>query len=152
MGGRRRNLFVLLFVIGLTVASVVLILSQPTRLGLDLKGGTSLVYEGQPTPQQPEVTPEAIDRAIEIIRQRVDTLGVSEPEIQRVGENQIDVSLPGLKDLERAISVIGTTAQLQFYDWEPNVLSPEEDESTDPGVVEQQSFARLIDAVRFASK
>jgi SecD/SecF fusion protein len=48
--GARRNLFVLLFVIGLTVASVVVILSQPTRLGLDLKGGTSLVYEGQPTP------------------------------------------------------------------------------------------------------
>jgi SecD/SecF fusion protein len=152
MGGRRRNLFVLLFVIGLTVASVVVIFSQPTKLGLDLRGGTSLVYEGQPTPQQPEVTPEALDRAIEIIRQRVDTLGVSEPEIQRVGENQIDVSLPGLKDLERAINVIGTTAQLHYYDWEPNVLSPEDDESTEPGVVDQQSFPRLIDAVRFASR
>jgi SecD/SecF fusion protein len=146
--GARRNLFVLLFVIGLTVASVVVILSQPTRLGLDLKGGTSLVYQGQPTPQQPEVTPEAIDRAIEIIRQRVDTLGVAEPEIQRVGSDQIDVSLPGLKDLERAIDVIGTTAQLQFYDWEPNVIPQDPD---DPQATEQ-GFPRLIDAVRLASK
>ena len=148
MIGARRNLFVLLFVIGLTVASVVVILSQPTRLGLDLKGGTSLVYQGQPTPQQPEVTPEAIDRAIEIIRQRVDTLGVAEPEIQRVGSDQIDVSLPGLKDLERAIDVIGTTAQLQFYDWEPNVIPQDPD---DPQATEQ-GFPRLIDAVRLASK
>ena len=53
MTGRRRNLFVLLFVVGLTVASIVVILSQPTKLGLDLRGGTSLVYPGQPTPQQP---------------------------------------------------------------------------------------------------
>jgi SecD/SecF fusion protein len=148
MGGRRRNLFVLLFVIGLTVASVVVILSQPTKQGLDLKGGTSLVYEGQPTPQQPEVTGEAIDRAIEIIRQRVDTLGVAEPEIQRVGETGIDVSLPGLKDLERAIDVIGTTAQLQFYDWEPNVIA---EDPNDPNATEQ-GFPRLIDAVRLASK
>ena len=69
MVGRRRNLFILLFVVGLTIASVVVILSQPTKLGLDLRGGTSLVYEGQPTPQA-EVDSESIDRAIEIIRQR----------------------------------------------------------------------------------
>jgi SecD/SecF fusion protein len=146
--GARRNLFVLLFVVGLAVASVVVILSQPTRLGLDLRGGTSLVYQGQPTPQQPEVTPEAIDRAIEIIRQRIDTLGVSEPEINRVGSDQIDVQLPGLKDLERAIDVIGTTAQLQFYDWEPNVIAEDPDDTQ----ATEQGFPRLIDAVRLAAK
>ena len=148
MIGARRNLFVLLLVIGLMIASLVVIMSQPTKLGLDLKGGTSLVYEGQPTPQQPEVTPEALDRAIEIIRQRVDTLGVAEPEIQRVGTANIDVSLPGEKDIERAVDVIGTTAQLQFYDWEPNVIPADPD---DPQATEQ-GFPRLIDAVRLASK
>ena len=148
MIGARRNLFVLLIVVALTVASVVVILSQPTKLGLDLKGGTSLVYQGQPTPQQPEVTPEAIDRAIEIIRQRIDTLGVSEPEIQRVGSDNIDVSLPGVSDIDRAVDVIGTTAQLQFYDWEPNVIAEDPD---DPQATEQ-GFPRLIDAVRLASK
>jgi SecD/SecF fusion protein len=147
MVGRRRNLFILLFVVGLTIASVVVIFSQPTKLGLDLRGGTSLVYQGQPTPQQPEVDSEAIDRAIEIIRQRVDTLGVSEPEIVQVGEDQIDVSLPDVQDIERAVNVIGTTAQLHYYDWEPNVI-PED--PNDPNATEQ-GFNRLFDAVRFAS-
>ena len=148
MIGARRNLFVLLCVIALSITSVVVILSQPTKLGLDLKGGTSLVYQGQPTPQQPEVTPEAIDRAIEIIRQRIDTLGVSEPEIQRVGSDNIDVSLPGVSDIDRAVDVIGTTAQLQFYDWEPNVIPAD---PNDPQATEQ-GFPRLIDAVRLASE
>ena len=148
MIGARRNLFVLLCVIALSITSVVVILTQPTKLGLDLKGGTSLVYQGQPTPQQPEVTPEAIDRAIEIIRQRIDTLGVSEPEIQRVGSDNIDVSLPGVSDIDRAVDVIGTTAQLQFYDWEPNVIPAD---PNDPQATEQ-GFPRLIDAVRLASE
>jgi SecD/SecF fusion protein len=146
MVGRRRNLFILLFVVGLTIASVVVIFSQPTKLGLDLRGGTSLVYEGQPTPQS-EVNSESIDRAIEIIRQRVDTLGVSEPEINRVGDNQIDVSLPDVQDIERAVDVIGTTAQMQFYDWEPNVIA---EDPNDPNATEQ-GFNRQFDAVKFAS-
>ena len=148
MIGRQRNLFILLFVVGLAIASVLVILSQPAKLGLDLRGGTSLVYEGQPTPQQPEVTPEAIDRAIEIIRQRVDNLGVSEPEIQRVGNTQIDVALPDVKDIERATEVIGSTAQMHFYDWEPNVIA---EDPNDPNATDQ-GFGRLFDAVRFAAK
>ncbi|HEX2435380.1 MAG TPA: protein translocase subunit SecD [Solirubrobacterales bacterium] len=148
MTGRRRNLFVLLFVVGLTVASIVVILSQPTKLGLDLRGGTSLVYQGQPTPQQPEVDAEAIDRAIEIIRQRVDTLGVAEPEINRVGTDQIDVGLPDIQDIDRAVEVIGTTAQMHFYDWEPNVIPQD---PNDPNATEQ-GFNREFDAVKFASK
>jgi SecD/SecF fusion protein len=146
MVGKRRNLFILLFVVGMTVASVVVIFSQPTKLGLDLRGGTSLVYQGQPTPQA-EVDSESIDRAIEIIRQRVDTLGVSEPEINRVGEDQIDVSLPDVQDIERAVDVIGTTAQLHYYDWEPNVI-PED--PNDPNATEQ-GFNRQFDAVKFAA-
>ena len=147
MMGRRRNLFILLFVVGLTLASVAVILSQPTKLGLDLRGGTSLVYEGQDTPQA-EVDSESIDRAIEIIRQRVDTLGVAEPEITRVGDTQIDVALPEIQDIERAVDVIGTTAQMHFYDWEPNVIPEDPD---DPNATEQ-GFSRLFDAVKFASK
>ena len=60
-------------------------LSKDTKLGLDLEGGIELVYEGEPTPQVPEVTPQSIDDAIETMRKRVDSLGVSEPEIQRAG-------------------------------------------------------------------
>src|ERR671922_1768300 len=121
MTSRRRNLFVILLMAGLLAASAVAILVKETRLGLDLKGGVELVYQGEPTPQS-EVTPEAIDRAIDIIRERVDKLGVAEPEIQRLGQKQIDVGLPGIKDLNRAKKQVGTTAQLLFYDWEKNVI------------------------------
>ena len=95
--------------------------TKQTRLGLDLKGGVELVYQGEPTPQS-KVTPEAIDRSIDIMRERVDALGVAEPEIQRLGSDQISVGLPGVKNLERAIKQVGTTAQLYFYDCEKNVI------------------------------
>jgi SecD/SecF fusion protein len=121
MTSRRRNLFVIVLMLGFLAASAVVIYVKETRLGLDLKGGIELVYQGEPTPQS-EVTPEAIDRAIDIIRERVDQLGVAEPEIQRLGSKQISVGLPGVKDLNRAKKQVGTTAQLYFYDWEKNVI------------------------------
>src|SRR6185436_10623650 len=121
MTSRRRNLFVILLMVGLLAASAVAIVSKPTRLGLDLKGGVELVYQGEPTPQS-KVTPEAIDRAIDIMRERVDALGVSEPEIQRLGGDQVSVGLPDVKNAERAIQQVGTTAQLYFYDFEGNIV------------------------------
>src|SRR3954471_4170938 len=127
MTAARRNLFIILLVVGLLIVSLLIIvpgspLSKPTRLGLDLKGGVELVYEGRPTPKVPKVTPQAINDALETIRKRTDALGVSEPEIQRAGANQISIGLPAVKNAERAEQQVGTTAQLQFYDWEPNVF------------------------------
>jgi SecD/SecF fusion protein len=152
MSNRRRNLFILLFVTGLMVASLLVILpgsplSQKTRLGLDLRGGTELVYQGRPTPQNPDVTPEDIDRSIEIIRERTDKLGVAEPEIARVGADQISVGLPDVSNADRAIAQVGSTAQMYFYDWEPNVIAaPGAQAPTEIG------FPRLFDAVELASK
>src|SRR3954462_10586599 len=80
------------------------------QLGLDLQGGTSVVLapkEGQ------SATSAQLDQAISIIRRRVDGLGVAEPEITRQG-NFIVVSLPGVKDAQRAIELVGRTAKLQF--------------------------------------
>ena len=125
MTDRRRNGLILLLVTGLLFASLAVIATQPTRLGLDLKGGVELVYQGEPTQQVPEVTPEALDRALDIIRSRVDQLGVGEPEIQRSGRDQISVGLPDVDDPERAQQQVGTPAQLYFYDWEENVLTPD---------------------------
>ncbi|HEX7298184.1 MAG TPA: protein translocase subunit SecD [Solirubrobacteraceae bacterium] len=121
MTDRRRNLFVLLLVAGLLIASVAVIAVKPTRLGLDLKGGVSLIYQAKPT-KQSQVTGDAIDRALDIMRKRVDQLGVSEPELQRSGPDQIDVSLPDVKNADEAASQVGTTAQMYFYDWEGSVL------------------------------
>ena len=148
MANRRRNLFILVLVLAMLAASSWVISDKRTVLGLDLRGGTELVYQGRATPQVPEVTPEDIDRAIEIIRERVDTLGVAEPEITRIGADQIEVGLPDVQDSDRAIDRIGTTAQLYFYDFEPNVIPPNPDVS-DP---EERPYNRLIDAVEAASK
>jgi len=125
MGSRRRHLFVLLFVFGLLVVSGIVIATKSTKLGLDLKGGLELVYEGQPTGQVEEVSGEDIDRAIEIIRERIDKLGVSEPEVSRLGSTEISVSLPDITDAGQAIEQVGTTAQLYFFDWEKSLIGPE---------------------------
>jgi len=145
---RRRNLIILVLVLALVGASAYAISAKRTVLGLDLRGGTELVYEGRSTAEVPTVSPEDIDRAIEIIRERVDSLGVSEPEITRVGNEQIEVALPDVQDSDRAIERIGTTARLFFYDWEPNVIPRDPDLAN----AEDRGYSRLFDAVEAASK
>ena len=124
MTDRQRHGFILLLVLGLIAASVAAMVTMKTRLGLDLKGGVELVYQGQPTAQTPKVTQDALQRAVDIMRERVDALGVTEPQIQTSGGNQITVGLPDVKDIARAEKQVGTTARLEFYDWEANALTP----------------------------
>jgi SecD/SecF fusion protein len=132
---RQRNLFVLLLVAGLMIASAVVISAKETKLGLDLQGGVELVYEVKPRAGQPPPTPDAIQRAIDVMRERVDQLGVAEPEIQQSGERQINVALPDVSNLQQAIDQVGTVAQLAFYDWEVNVIGPNgKPAPTEPGV------------------
>jgi SecD/SecF fusion protein len=123
MTDRRRNALILLIVAGLLAASAAAIAVKKTRLGLDLKGGVELVYQGKPTAQS-KVNGESLDRAINIMRKRVDQLGVAQPEIQRSGADEIDVALPDVSNASRAQDQVGKTAQLFFYDWEPNVIGP----------------------------
>jgi SecD/SecF fusion protein len=124
MGSRRRNTLVLLIVAGLVAASLAVIASKPTRLGLDLKGGVQLIYQGRATAEA-KVDTESLNRAIDIMRKRVDQLGVAQPEIQRTGNSEIDVALPDVSNAARAQQQVGKTAQLFFYDWEPNVIGPD---------------------------
>ena len=149
MTSRRRNLFVLLFVAGLVAASLFAISKNDTKLGLDLSGGTELIYQGRPTPQNPEVQGDDIDRSIEIIRDRTDSLGVSEPEISRIGTDSVRIGLPNVDNAERAINQVGDTAQLFFYDWEPNVI-PNPNVPADRAA--ESPFPRLYDAVQLASQ
>ncbi|HWX98221.1 MAG TPA: protein translocase subunit SecD [Solirubrobacteraceae bacterium] len=124
MTDRRRNTFVLLVVLILIGLAAVTIVAKKTRLGLDLKGGVELVYQGKPTAQA-KVDTESLNRAIDIMRKRVDQIGVSQPEIQRSGADEITVALPSVSNASRAQDQVGKTAQLLFYDWEPNVIGPE---------------------------
>jgi SecD/SecF fusion protein len=123
MADRRRNTLVLLLVALLLAVSAVIIATKPTRLGLDLKGGVSFIYKGIPTAHA-KVNSESLNRAINIMRKRVDQLGVAEPEIQLYGGSEINVSLPDVTNVKRAEDQVGKTAQLLFYDWEPNVIGP----------------------------
>ncbi|HWO84278.1 MAG TPA: protein translocase subunit SecD [Solirubrobacterales bacterium] len=133
MGTRRGHLLVLLLVLGLVIVSALVIAKKETKLGLDLQGGLELVYQGQPTEAGAEVSGEDIDDSISIIEQRINKLGVSEPEVARLGVDQITVSLPGVTDANRAAEQVGTTAQLYYYDWEPNLLGPEKAIGGTPG-------------------
>jgi SecD/SecF fusion protein len=124
MTDRQRNVFILLLVVGLVAVSGILIASKPTVLGLDLKGGIQLTYKGLPTPQTPKVTPQALARAVDVMRQRTNQLGVSETQISTYGTDQIIVGLPNVSNVKQAERLVGTTARLEFYDWEANVLTP----------------------------
>ena len=99
------------------VIFVALLLSLPLKekinLGLDLQGGSHIILECVDTPNAP-VDNDAVNRALEIIRNRIDQLGVSEPVIQRQGLRRILVQLPGVEDPETAAEIIGKTALLEF--------------------------------------
>jgi len=89
------------------------------KLGLDLRGGMRVVMEVDKTKLSPAEADDAVDRALEIIRNRVDKFGVAEPLIQKQGKDRIVVELPGITDRARALSLIGQTAQLEFKLLEP---------------------------------
>jgi len=154
----RRNSLVMLLVAGLLIGSAAAIAIKKTRLGLDLKGGVQLIYKGKPTAQT-KVNGESLNRAIEIMRKRVDQLGVAQPEIQLSGPEEITVALPAVTDTHRAEQEVGKTAQLIFYDWEPNVIgasgAPAPTETTATGGVragEAQFGLPLYQAVLRAAK
>ena len=128
MTSRRSNLTLL----GLTLAGVFAILAlalpvspiyQAPKLGLDLQGGLEIVLRAVP-PKNHTLTEEDMDRSVEIMRARVDKLGVGEPEIRKQGTDQISVQLPGISDPQQAAALIGKTAQLWLFDLQANVLEP----------------------------
>ena len=118
------------YVVGLLVAALVSVVllaipSSPihkkTTLGLDLQGGLQVTLQAVPPPNK-TLTSADLDRSVEIMRSRVDKLGVSEPEIRKQGNNQIVIDLPGVKNPEAAAQIIGKTAQLELYDLETSLV------------------------------
>lgn len=90
-------------------------LSNSIKQGLDLQGGTHVVLQAVDTPEL-KVDDDAVNRSVKIIERRVNELGLTEPVIQRQGKDRIIVELPGVKDPEKAIAMLGRTAMLQFKD------------------------------------
>jgi len=104
----------------LVLISALVIYKIPTNLGLDLQGGMQILLEAKDTPTV-KVDQDSILGSMEVIRSRIDSLGLTEPIIQRKGTNQIVVELPGIKDTDRAMGLIGETALLEFVEaeWAP---------------------------------
>lgn len=106
--------------------------------GLDLTGGVNVVLEAQSTDSDP-VTSEKIDSAILTIRQRIDSIGVSEPTITKQGDNRIRVSIPSISDQEEALKLIGKTAQLEFLGPDDSVILTGKDVVDSKGVMQSDS-------------
>jgi len=88
--------------------------TDTVQLGLDLEGGMVLRLEADMGKLPPSEQEDAVERALEIIRKRVDAFGVAEPTVEKIGANGISVQLPGIRDAERAKALIGERAILEF--------------------------------------
>jgi SecD/SecF fusion protein len=125
-------------------------LYQKPVLGLDLQGGLELTLEAVPPPGR-ELTEEDLDRSEEKIRQRIDELGVSEPEVRQQGENQISVALAGVFDQDRARRIIGRTGELELYKLQEDLKGPSVTANGVP-VAFPSLFQLLVDARPLASE
>ena len=106
----------ILLIIGVTALAIygMYPLKEKINLGLDLQGGIHLVLKVDTSKLPEKQKEDATDRALEIIRNRIDQFGVKEPVIARQGQEGIVVQLPGVTDRQRAVDLIGKTALLEF--------------------------------------
>ncbi|MBX7118505.1 MAG: protein translocase subunit SecD [Gemmatimonadaceae bacterium] len=86
----------------------------PLKLGLDLQGGMHLALEVDQSQQQVADVSDALERALKVVRNRIDEFGVAEPVVQKVGDDRIVVELPGIDDQQRATDVVQKAAFLRF--------------------------------------
>ncbi len=114
---KQRSVLALIFV--LVIAAITVIVTIPTRLGLDLQGGSQLTIQVKTTPTIPKIDPGMLEGVRRIVENRVNGLGVSEALVQTVGEDQILVQLPGVNDPQQAERVLGGTAKLDFREQLP---------------------------------
>ncbi|MFF0303991.1 protein translocase subunit SecD [Streptomyces sp. NPDC004562] len=103
-----------LLALAVIALSLFISFTMPVRLGLDLRGGTQIVLETRPG--EGDSAAEATDRTLEVLRDRIDALGVAEPSLSRSGTDRIVVELPGVQDPTQAADVLGRTAQLTFHE------------------------------------
>src|SRR5574344_2081364 len=110
-----KNKVILFWVIvAIVIASIITICVKPTKLGLDLVGGSRLVLQAQKSATVAKITPDMMDSLQFAIENRVNKLGVAETIVQREGENRLVVEIPNVKDFATAKAFIGDTAELEF--------------------------------------
>lgn len=114
---RQRSLLALILV--LVIAAITVIIKIPIPLGLDLQGGSQLTIQVKPSEEIKQITERELEAVQRVVENRINGLGVSEPVVQTVGQDQILVQLPGVSDPEQAERVLGGTAQLEFRAQKP---------------------------------
>ena len=150
MRNRRNYLLLTGAILAAVVGSLLLAIpgspihKKPT-LGLDLQGGLEVILQAQPAKGQ-QVTTAGMQVAQNVMRNRVDKLGVSEPEVRTQGKDQIVIQLAGVHDPAKAAQIIGKTAQLLFFDFEADLASPSVNGSGQP--VASPSLYALLQQVQ----
>jgi preprotein translocase subunit SecD len=134
----RRKYLLILGVIVAALAGAALLavpgspIYQKPVLGLDLQGGLEVVLQAEPATKGQKITPDELDKSVSIMESRINKLGVSEPEIRKQGSNQIVIQLAGVHNQAKAAELIGKTAQLMIFDFEPDLASPSKDARDQP--------------------
>ena len=105
---------VLLFIFVVIIAAAYFVFTLPTKLGLDLVGGSRLTLEAQTTDTIATITPDMMDSLKFAIEKRVNSLGVSEVVVQKAGDKRLIIEIPDVSDPEQAKKYLGDTAELEF--------------------------------------
>jgi SecD/SecF fusion protein len=154
VSSRRSHLVLVgLIVLALIGTALLVVPGSPfhrgVKKGLDLQGGLEVVLKAQPPPGH-KLTSSDLDRAVSIMRNRVDKLGVASPEIRKQGTDQIVIQLAGVHNPEQAAAIIGSTAQLELYDLEPALVPPSVSATGQPQAT--QNLYELLSRVQAAAK
>jgi len=104
----------LLFIFIVIIAAIWFVITKPTKLGLDLVGGSRIVLEAQTTDTIAKITPDMMDSLQFAIEKRINSLGVAEVVVQKAGEKRLLIEIPDVSDPEQAKAYLGETAELEF--------------------------------------
>ncbi len=144
----RGNILIVVLVLALLAGTAALFVSREPVLGLDLRGGSEIVLQAQPD-RGVAVTPQIMDQAIDIYRNRLDSTGTTEPNIQKEGTDRITIQLPGEKNPDRVANLVGATGTLYFLDLQ-NGLTPGVSRSVveGAGIQPKESLWELLEPIQ----
>ncbi len=111
---KNKKLLLFWMIILLVIAGIIVIIKKPTKLGLDLVGGSRIVLEAQTTDTIAKITPDMMSSLQFAIENRVNALGVAETVVQQTGEKRLLVEIPNISDPAKAKEFLGETAELEF--------------------------------------
>jgi preprotein translocase subunit SecD len=147
LSNQQKYFISLVFVLSLVAGSVYLLIKQPPKLGLDLRGGMNVILTAKAKPGSP-VTAKSMELAMSVIEQRVNKLGVTEPLVSRQGSKSIMVQMPGIKNPEKVLDVIGKTALLEFKPVKDEVAQLHEEQLNEMIKKKQDPFVALSPDLR----